>query len=620
MGRDIIARGMASGAIKVNIDLTTHTTNTSNPHGVTKAQIGLDNVANIDTTTTSNITDTTTKRFVTDTEKTNWDNILTNDTNLSLKNYNKLNLNWETGTVNELTGGKISSNKNIVADMFIQVISGEPCLLKKESELIEYKIFKLLYTRSYNTIYPNLISNTEYLELKEYELKESGLYRLVLHYKDNRTISEINDDLLIVYQQKTDKKGEYDKLLDCVNGYAMRYQDSYLYLDSNFFTTPFIEVEENTKYKGLFLRNTCFFDVNYDFISGVITTSIPFHTVTTPINCKYVRYTARYTDDNSDTAYFRKVTDYYKQERKGLNAAIIGDSISTSYNKNAVEITITSMDVGVSLNAWLTNYDVPISLGGINYTTADIGTKITFTPILADVGKTIGNPLNYNTATTITWWENVANYYNWDVNAVCWSGSSYSSHEANLDILKTSHAWHESTIRKCGTRTVGTNTRVAPDVIILYRGTNDFSHTPYALLTDNYFDAYNWAYPTTDNLGGDNYGFKQAISLTIKNLRTAYPNAKIVLCTLNVFKRINYTNFPTNNGINSIPQYNKAIRECAEFFGCGLIEFDKSGITFENLYTNNYVTDSETIPTHPNNLGHDVMAQKAIRDLEQIYK
>ena len=56
--------------LKANdLDLTTHTTNTSNPHGVTKSQVGLDNVVNIDTTTTSNITDSADKRFVSDAAK-----------------------------------------------------------------------------------------------------------------------------------------------------------------------------------------------------------------------------------------------------------------------------------------------------------------------------------------------------------------------------------------------------------------------------------------------------------------------------------------------------------------------------------------------------------------------
>lgn len=43
-----------------------HLSNTSNPHSVTKTQIGLSNVPNTDATTTANITDATNKRFVTD--------------------------------------------------------------------------------------------------------------------------------------------------------------------------------------------------------------------------------------------------------------------------------------------------------------------------------------------------------------------------------------------------------------------------------------------------------------------------------------------------------------------------------------------------------------------------
>ena len=52
--------------------VTTHTTNTNNPHSVTKTQVGLGNVLNVDTSTTTNITDTASKRFVSDAEKTTW--------------------------------------------------------------------------------------------------------------------------------------------------------------------------------------------------------------------------------------------------------------------------------------------------------------------------------------------------------------------------------------------------------------------------------------------------------------------------------------------------------------------------------------------------------------------
>jgi len=55
-----------------NKNYDTHVINTNNPHAVTKTQVGLSNVLNIDTSVTTNITDTSSKRFVSDTEKTSW--------------------------------------------------------------------------------------------------------------------------------------------------------------------------------------------------------------------------------------------------------------------------------------------------------------------------------------------------------------------------------------------------------------------------------------------------------------------------------------------------------------------------------------------------------------------
>jgi hypothetical protein len=49
--------------------------------------------------------------------------------------------------------------------------------------------------------------------------------------------------------------------------------------------------------------------------------------------------------------------------------------------------------------------------------------------------------------------------------------------------------------------------------------------------------------------------------------------------------------------------------------GCGVIEFDKDGITFENMYSGGYITDDAQTPTHPNTKGHAVMADKALLDL-----
>lgn len=57
---------------KIDAALSSHELDVNNPHGVTKMQLGLDNVLNVDTSVTTNITDTSSKRFVSDTEKTTW--------------------------------------------------------------------------------------------------------------------------------------------------------------------------------------------------------------------------------------------------------------------------------------------------------------------------------------------------------------------------------------------------------------------------------------------------------------------------------------------------------------------------------------------------------------------
>lgn len=67
-----------------------HTIRQDNPHTVTKAQVGLSNVVNADTTTTSNITDSVDKRFITDMQKTVLENTsganTGDETNATIKN------------------------------------------------------------------------------------------------------------------------------------------------------------------------------------------------------------------------------------------------------------------------------------------------------------------------------------------------------------------------------------------------------------------------------------------------------------------------------------------------------------------------------------------------------
>ena len=314
---------------------------------------------------------------------------------------------------------------------------------------------------------------------------------------------------------------------------------------------------------------------------------------------------------------------------KGKKVAIVGDSISTNGNsgdfRNVPEIKIELADVGKSLSAYLTYDDVNanLSLGGHTFTASEIGTEVTFTPTNSDVGKVIGLAADYNKSNgrnIIPWWMQIKDKLEFTPIPVCWSGSSITSHDIEAPSYKknkkfaTAHCWHPAQIRKMGVRTPGTMNRTPPDVVIIYRGTNDFSHDNNCALNHDLLKDKNFTIPSTDLLPSGKYGYKEGLCMAVKAIRDAYPKAIIFLCTLNNFKRVNYASFPVNNGTDALPQYNNAIREVAEYMGCGLIDFDKDGITYWNCYPQ-YIADSPTIPTHPTTLGHKLMGDKAINDL-----
>lgn len=357
----------------------------------------------------------------------------------------------------------------------------------------------------------------------------------------------------------------------------------------------------------------------------------------------------------------------------GKRVAILGDSISTNGTfsggdnadyRNIPEVIIQSEDVGQAIKGYLTSPDFTfytesgdgwhskdesnyyLNVGGNVYSLpisgedSVTGTEITVTPTEDDIGKWFGTPANKNTAGMMVWWELAAKELGFTPINACYSGSCISrAREGGVDDdghmdQNGSYAWSESQVRRCGTRIPGTNSRIAPDAIIIYRGTNDFNtarNGKYTPVDTSVFEGTGF-FNFTDDLVGTAparsgrdetdlplYGYVQAYILTIQRLRKAYPYAKIFLCTLNIFGRVHYKNgFPVNNGESTLPQWNNAIRAIADYMGCGIIEFDKSGITKENYL--GYVTDGEgQAPTHPNDKGQYILAQKAIADIRSQY-
>lgn len=384
-----------------------------------------------------------------------------------------------------------------------------------------------------------------------------------------------------------------------------------------------------------------FYDSNKNFLSDISIMG------TGSVMTTYIKLTEEY----KDAAYVRgswskgsvsdaEVAEFLfmlngKPAPKKKTFAVLCDSIGTHGNSgdycNVSEIEVTEEDVGKTLSAYLTYYDVhdageqstsvgdaiEFTIGGQTFTEQNNGQEITFVPTADDVGKKVGKVYDWNGNSLKTWWLWLAEAYDMEPIPVCWASSAISSHESGTDSptdglgggrVKNAYAWHESQVRKCGIRTAGTMNRIAPDYIIVARGTNDWSHASGTTITEGYFDEpESWVYPENDKVGSY-YGIKEAISMTVKNMRAAYPKAKIFLCTIPYNTRGSKTTFPRSFGGKSYVSFNRAVRECAEFFGCGLIDFAGCGVNHENVST--YTTDG----VHLNAKGHELAGRKAIAD------
>lgn len=84
-----------------------------NPHNVTKTDVGLANVVNIDTTTTANITDSSNKRFVTDAQLTTIDNAASKNLTLNRKTAS---YTLVVGDNNKLIEMNVGSANNVTID------------------------------------------------------------------------------------------------------------------------------------------------------------------------------------------------------------------------------------------------------------------------------------------------------------------------------------------------------------------------------------------------------------------------------------------------------------------------------------------------------------------------
>jgi hypothetical protein len=110
----------------VQFDLDGHKSNYLNPHNTNKTQVGLGNVVNVDTTTTSNITDSSDKRFVTDSQLAKIDAEYFETVSKNLKSF-PYDLNYTgdklTSIVYDLGGGDdITKTLNYSAELLTTIV------------------------------------------------------------------------------------------------------------------------------------------------------------------------------------------------------------------------------------------------------------------------------------------------------------------------------------------------------------------------------------------------------------------------------------------------------------------------------------------------------------------
>ena len=139
-----------------------------------------------------------------------------------------------------------------------------------------------------------------------------------------------------------------------------------------------------------------------------------------------------------------------------------------------------------------------------------------------------------------------------------------------------------------------------PDVILVFKGANDFSYFPSTLGTaaavnydtlikDNGNGTFTYATPVTTC---------EAYAIMLHKMQQRYPDAEIFCMTL----------LPRRGTLAQPTEFNASIKAIAERFGCGVVEL---GNVFSNETSefDKYIADQKV---HPNKSGMDLITQAVV--------
>lgn len=152
-----------------------------------------------------------------------------------------------------------------------------------------------------------------------------------------------------------------------------------------------------------------------------------------------------------------------------------------------------------------------------------------------------------------------------------------------------------------------------PDVIIVAMGVNDF-------LQNVSLGDYNGH---TDFPTDPASNFRAAYAMMLKKMLETYPRTEIWCATILSCERYGEVEFPEKGNAGTLlKEWNDAIRDLAALFGVRVLDRDKCGINYQNL--NLYMGDWNVMGSgtglHPNELGHSMIANSDISQMDNYVR
>lgn len=160
--------------------------------------------------------------------------------------------------------------------------------------------------------------------------------------------------------------------------------------------------------------------------------------------------------------------------------------------------------------------------------------------------------------------------------------------------------------------------RINPDIVLSTGGTNDWTYANTAESIGTY-DGHT-ALPNPDGDAPAVTTFREAYATMLCRIQKEYPFA-LIICGTGWFTCRPYTpKYQGNKNVDSgltIQDYAKAVREIAVIRACAVVDFWTSGFNKYNYYPT-FAADRSTSTTHPNKLGHQIIARCAIPVCREI--